>query len=104
VAIKRGVASIERDNLIVFYCLIASDIWSDIRGVAFSGSGFIRGELPLNNGEILIVLSVLLQYTDSDYPLGIFKLFFYLHLTMGWTDKRWDKKCNQVYSLSANRG
>jgi hypothetical protein len=23
------------------------------------------------------VLSVLLRYTDSDYPFGIFKLFFY---------------------------
>ena len=44
-------------------------------------------------------MSVFLQYTDSDYPFGIFKLFFYLNLTMGWTVKRWDKKCNQVYSL-----
>ena len=25
---------------------------------------------------LAIVLSVLLQYTDSDYPFGIFKLFF----------------------------
>ena len=26
---------------------------------------------------LVIVLSVLLRYTDSDYPFGIFKLFFY---------------------------
>jgi hypothetical protein len=25
---------------------------------------------------LAIMLSVLLQYTDSDYPFGIFKLFF----------------------------
>jgi len=25
---------------------------------------------------LVIVLSVLLRYTDSDYPFGIFKLFF----------------------------
>ena len=27
-----------------------------------------------------VVLSVLLQYTDSDYPFGIFKLFLTQHL------------------------
>jgi hypothetical protein len=26
--------------------------------------------------NVAIVLSVLLRYTDSDYPFGIFKLFF----------------------------
>ena len=26
---------------------------------------------------LVIVLSVLLRYTDSDYPFGIFKLFFH---------------------------
>ena len=30
---------------------------------------------------LAIVLSVLLRYTDSDYPFGIFKLFLYfLHM------------------------
>jgi hypothetical protein len=29
-----------------------------------------------------IVLSVPLQFVDSDYPFGIFKLFFYLHNNM----------------------
>jgi hypothetical protein len=28
---------------------------------------------------LAIVLSVLLQFTDSDYPFGIFKLFFTIH-------------------------
>jgi hypothetical protein len=28
---------------------------------------------------LAIVLSVLLRYTDSDYPFGIFKLFFYFN-------------------------
>jgi hypothetical protein len=28
---------------------------------------------------LAIVLSVLLRYTDSDYPFGIFKLFLLLH-------------------------
>ena len=27
---------------------------------------------------LAIVLSVLLRYADSDYPFGIFKLFFYI--------------------------
>ena len=30
--------------------------------------------------QYFIVLSVLLRYTDSDCPFGIFKLFLYLHL------------------------
>jgi hypothetical protein len=28
---------------------------------------------------LAIVLSVLLRFTDSDYPFGIFKLLFYIH-------------------------
>jgi len=34
--------------------------------------------LPLNTIILAIVLSVLLRYTDSDYPFGIFKLFLYI--------------------------
>jgi hypothetical protein len=29
---------------------------------------------------LTIVLCVLLQFTDSDYPFGIFKLFFHFHI------------------------
>ena len=32
---------------------------------------------------LAIVLSVLLRYTDSDYPFGIFKLFLIMSLTYG---------------------
>ena len=28
--------------------------------------------------RLVIVMSVLLRFTDSDYPFGIFKLFFYM--------------------------
>jgi hypothetical protein len=31
---------------------------------------------------LAIVLSVLLRYTDSDYPFGIFKPFFWLGISM----------------------
>ena len=29
---------------------------------------------------LAIVLSVLLRFTDSDYPFGIFELFFYIYI------------------------
>jgi len=32
-------------------------------------------------GVLVIVLSVLLRYTDSDCPFGIFKLFFQLYFS-----------------------
>ena len=38
----RGMASLEGDNLVVFYYLSVSENWSDKR-VAFGESGFIRG-------------------------------------------------------------
>ena len=35
-----------------------------------------------------IVLSVLLQHTDSDYPCGIFKLFFtFYDVSEEWTEQ-----------------
>jgi hypothetical protein len=33
------------------------------------------------SSSLAIVLSVILQYTDSDYPYGIFKLFFKYNFT-----------------------
>jgi len=32
---------------------------------------------------LTIVLSVLLRYTDSDYPFGIFKLFLQAYVSIG---------------------
>jgi hypothetical protein len=36
---------------------------------------YIETEYPFVLFLLVIVLSVLLRYTDSDYPFGIFKLF-----------------------------
>ena len=38
---------------------------------------FVDGCLYFCTFSFAIVLSVLLRYTDSDYPFGIFKLFLY---------------------------
>ena len=46
-----GGASLEGDNLVVFYYLSASEIWPDKR-VVFSGSGFIREGLLYFKNEI----------------------------------------------------
>ena len=43
-----------------------------------SGITFLLKKIRKRKDRCLsIVLSVLLRYTDSDYPFGIFKLFFY---------------------------
>jgi len=38
----RGLASLEGDNLVVFYYISASEIWPDNKG-DIGGSGLIRG-------------------------------------------------------------
>jgi len=40
---------------------------------------FVDHCLSFSTFSLAIVLSVLLRYTDSDYPFGIFKLFL-LHM------------------------
>ena len=40
-------------------------------------SEFFQFVLPLRFSLTFILLSVLLRFTDSDYPFGIFKLFLY---------------------------
>jgi len=45
-AMKSGlVVSLEGNNLVVYYHLSASEIWPDIREVAFGGSGLIKRRL-----------------------------------------------------------
>jgi hypothetical protein len=45
VTLKKGVASLERDDLIVFYYLSSSEICPHKRGDLLWGGGFIREEL-----------------------------------------------------------
>jgi len=56
--ITRGVASLEGDNLVVFYYLGASEIWPDKR-VAFGGRGLIRrGLLYIYSNEKNITIFI----------------------------------------------
>ena len=57
----RGVASLKRENLVVFYSLCIPDIWSDKR-VDFGGSGLIRRMASLE-GDNLVVSILLSQCT-----------------------------------------
>jgi hypothetical protein len=51
--------------------------------------------------RLVIVMSVLLRFTDSDYPFGIFKLFFYMgHIIVFFylsTNNFYKWNSNQVY-------
>ena len=55
-------------------CLSFFDLWIVITPLVSSNSS-----CPFVIFLLAIELSVLLRYTDSDYPFGIFKLFFYFN-------------------------
>jgi hypothetical protein len=68
-------------NYLVLYfaCIfhwIAKYGWCMVFNATFNNISVISWRSVLLVGETGVLLSVLLQFTDSDYPFGIFKFFF----------------------------
>ena len=65
-------------NLNVFVLCITVIQWDSCHSIfSFNCNVLQIVVCPFVHFLLVIVLSVILRFTDSDYPFGIFKLFFY---------------------------
>ena len=76
--LTRRVSLLEPELLTLSGHLSSPSVFSGVRSLILCVC-FVNSCLSFVSFILAIVLPVLLRYTDSDYPFGIFKLFF-LHM------------------------
>ena len=65
---------------------VVSSLFLDLFAVVLSVLRFTDSDYPLGIFKLLIIVLSVLQFTDSDYPLGIFKLLIIVLSVLRLTD------------------